>query len=60
LLCIEPVGGGWRGCSDARFCNKQACYALVVSLKADNQEVTFHTDIIDGSVSVGQNIDIGF
>lgn len=62
LLCIKPVGGWWRGRADAQVCNKKARYALVISLKTDNQEVTFHTDIsaiIDGTVSVGQNIDIG-
>jgi len=62
LLCIKPVGGWWRGRADARVCNKKARYALVISLKTDDQEVSFHTDIsaiIDGTVSVGQNIDIG-
>lgn len=63
LLCIKPVGGWWRGRADAKVCNKKARYALVVSLKTDSQEVTFHTDIsaiIAGSISVESAIDIEF
>ena len=61
LVCIKPVGGWWRGRADTKVCNKQARYALVVSLKTDDQDVTFHTDIsaiIDGKVKIGTELDI--
>jgi hypothetical protein len=63
LLCIKPVGGWWRGRADIKICNKMARYALVVSLKTDSQEVTFHTDIsaiINGPIPIEAEIDILF
>lgn len=63
VLCIKPVGGWWRGRADAKVCNKKSRYALIVSIKTEDQSVTLHTDIsaiMMPSVPVTTDIDIEF
>lgn len=62
VLCVKPVGGWWKNRADKRTRQQRARYALVVSVKTANEDVTLHTDInaiISGTVTVSQDIEIG-
>lgn len=44
-LCIKPVNGWWRERAGREYVNKQARYALIVTLKAQNVDVDLYTPI---------------
>ena len=45
MLCIKPVAGWWRNRAAVGICNKEARYALVVTLSADDTEIDLYTSI---------------
>ncbi len=50
MLCIKPVVGWCRNRASAEVCDKVRRYALIVTLKAKNQNIDIYTPI---SVAVG-------
>lgn len=62
VLCVKPVGGWWKNRADQQTRQQRTRYALVVSVKTANEDVTLHTDIdaiVSGTVTVSQDIEIG-
>jgi len=55
IICIKPVIGWWRNRASLEICNKQARYALVVTLSTADVAVDLHTPI---SAVVEANIDV--
>ncbi|SFE92483.1 Subtilase family protein [Roseivivax sediminis] len=58
-ICVRPIGGWWRNRAGVTTCERQARYALVVSLKTDEVEVDLHTPV-DLAVRNASGIEIGF
>jgi hypothetical protein len=52
MLCVKPVNGWWRNRASTEICNRQARYALVVTLKAANVELDIHTSVAAAAVRV--------
>jgi hypothetical protein len=52
MLCVKPVNGWWRKRASTEICNRQARYALVVTLRASNVELDIHTPIAAAAVRV--------
>jgi hypothetical protein len=44
-LCIKPVNGWWRDRAGREYVNRQARYAVIVTLKTQNVEVDLYTPI---------------
>ena len=55
LLCIKPVNGWCRQRSTAEVCDQVRRYALIVTLKAKNQELDIYTPI---STSIGLSVPV--
>lgn len=55
IICIKPVIGWWRNRAALEICNKQARYALVLTLRTPEVGIDLHTPI---SVVVDTNVDV--
>lgn len=55
MLCIRPIGGWWRNRASVDILNRKTRYALVLTLKTDDNQIDFHTPI---STIINNKIDI--
>lgn len=59
IICIKPVMGWWRTRGSIEECNREARYALVVSLSAPEVDIELHTPI-ETLVTQGIDVEVAF
>lgn len=55
VICVKPVSGWWKERRNPAVCEKQARYALIVTLTAPDEEIDLYTPV---AIAVGQEIDL--
>lgn len=58
-ICIRPVMGWWRQRADRKICERLARYALVATIRSDDERVDLHTPI-QTIVQAGIGVEIPF